>query len=742
MRVDKQILYHTIFLVVFAISVGMLLRDHTGMAVGKISPRPLTGEASAYVGVNHMTSAADTPFLQGGATHTIWWFGWQREAFAVARLLNRPIMLYIGAGWSELARHLDHAVFTNRELADLINERVIPIRVDQDARPDIDARYRLAARAIGGGSQDSVIVFLTPSGEVFFAADALDNPAEAWRELPTIIDSVSEYYRGNPTVVESNAAALRSQLKAYFIADWADASPPARDVVEKYLQSSIARFDGVQGGFVDQAGKWPDIGTLHLYLRVARSWPNQEQARERAVLTLDRMANSGLCDQIGGGFHRGTVDPAWQIPYFGKTLEANAKMLRLYTDAYSATRDPRYRAVALATTDFLLQRLRDEHSGLFYAAELSTPQNATWTKQELAQRLPAAEEQVAMLSWGIEQEPRTLAELPRGNIIVRRRTFADVAQRLGWSEEKVEQTYTQAVAHLRTSMYETRDIAFDHTYYASGNGAAIAALFRAGEMLDHPAALQAAEQALTVLMERGVDGGRGLRHRLDRAGEYFLQDQAALLEALLAAYQATHDIHWRTQAEKVAAFIDQRFGAPLLAGLYDQYPEELANPPLGLVSDPLRPFFDLIGDPTNGRLALAYLQLYYLTGNDDWRIIADGIFGSFAELLRQPMNRSVATLVYALLYQLDPPTQVMIVGEPDDAATQKLFTAAHLGGGFDTLWQRSNSAEPDWKLPKTITAALQSLAPPTAPTALVCKRRHCSAALTTPEAVLTALRGR
>ena len=222
MRMNKQIVYHTGFLVLFAISVGALLRDHTGLPVGKISPRPLRGEHSAYEGINHMTSAA-TPFLRAGAAHEIWWFGWQREAFAVARLLNRPIMLYSGNAWSDLARHLDQTIFTNPELAQLINDRVIPVRVDQADYPEVEVRYHLAARAIGGGSHDVLVVFLTPSGEIFFAADALDNPDDAWRELATVIDSVSTYYRQNTAVMESNAASLHSQLKAYSIAYWADA---------------------------------------------------------------------------------------------------------------------------------------------------------------------------------------------------------------------------------------------------------------------------------------------------------------------------------------------------------------------------------------------------------------------------------------------------------------------------------------------------------------------------------------
>ncbi len=736
----KQLIYHTIFLVAFAISIGVLLRDHTGLPVGKLHSRPLLGQQSGYEGVNHMVSGA-TPFLAAGAAHDIWWFGWQREAFAVARLLNRPILLYIGSAWSELAQHIDRTVFTNRELADFINERVIPIRVDQDDRPDIEARYRLAARAIGGGVHQVVMLFLTPSGEVFFAADALDNPQEMWKELPTIIDSVSTYYQQNVNVVESNAATLRSQLKAYFMADWADASPPNREVIEEYLKTSATRFDGVHGGFSDQIGKWPDVSTLRLYLRAATVWQNRT-AFDRAILTLDQMAEGGFFDPVDGGFHQGAKDAAWRIPYFGKRLGANAKLLRLYTDAYSVTRSAAYRDVAEATIDFLLRRLRDPATGVFASAELSTPETATWTKADLTKMLPAAEEQVAMLAWGVEQEPQSLPDLPQRNILRRGHSLAVIAQRLGWSETKVERVYRHAVALLQAHL-TTRRIPVDHSAYANDNGLAMAALFRAGIIFDRPDAVQAAEQALIYWMEHDVDSGRGFRHRLDGERIYLLADQAGMLDALLAAYQATHNLHWREQAEKVAGFVEARFGAPLLAGFYDQYPDDLADPSLGLLGDPMRPHFDLIGDPTNAQVARAFLQLYYLTGNDDWRITADGIFLSFAELLRQPMNRSIATLVEAFYYQLEPPTQVMVVAEsPDEALTKQLMQAVYIGGSIETLWQLSETKPPmAAPLPKSVRAAVDASHAEPGPMAFVCRRNHCSDRVQSPDQLLTILQG-
>lgn len=733
----RRTIYHAVFLVIFAIAIGALLRDHAALPVGKAPPLLMHG-ATTYEGIHHL-SGAETPFLRQGGTQAIWWFGWQREAFATAMLLERPILLYIGAAWSETSQYLDEVTFHDATLADLINHRMIPIRVDLEASPDIDARYRLAARVIGGGHSDAVVLFLTPTGDPFFAADAIDHGEEAWETLPTLVESVADFFARQPNVVEANASGLRGQLQAYFMSDWVDTALPKISTVNEYIAATASQFDRTSGGFRDQVGLWPDPTTLGLYLRIGAD-PARRDVLQMAVQGLRAMVRSALYDHVDGGFFRGARDTAWRAPYVGKRLIINAELLRLYIDAYQLTGETEFRRIAEETTDYLLAHLYNPEQEVFMASELLSIDDATWSEEELLGLFTGPERQVVQLRFALAREPRLFPDRPFRNALAVGASLDAIAQRLGWSAEKTAQIDATIRERLRDARRERRAIPRDESAYADANGVAIQALFHASMRLDLPKAGEIAQHVLRHWVRKGVDR-LGVRHAL--VGDhpnYLLADQTAMLEALLTAYEATHDQAWWREAMGLVHRIEQYFGSEILAGFYDRPQVALPFPLHGLVQVPVRPYFDFIGAPSNPRLAKIFDQLSYRTGDEDWRITADGILLGLAGIVQEGMNRSMASYMSAVLLHHRPPVHVIILGTDDAKSTAAFERAARRGGGVDLLLDRVSPRAAVPYLSDDVRHLLPQIPASHGGAAIFCRGTVCSPPIVEPRELLRQLR--
>ncbi|HTW22982.1 MAG TPA: DUF255 domain-containing protein, partial [Candidatus Baltobacteraceae bacterium] len=280
-----------------------------------------------------MTKAAEnrlknsaSPYLRSAAHQPVDWHEWGEEAFAKARAAGKPVLLDIGAVWCHWCHVIDRESYENPEIAAMINRLYIPVKVDRDERPDVDARYQSAISAISGQGGWPLTAFLTPDGKPFFGGtyfppdDAMGRPG-----FKRILAAISDAFEKRRAEVDNSAQALEQAVAKAEIFQGARGEFDAR-VVDAVVDSAVKRFDPTHGGFGD-APKFPHSSAIDLLLE-RQKWPGGEQLQAIVEKTLDGMAAGGFADQIGGGFHRYSVDERWCVPHFEKMSYDNSELLR------------------------------------------------------------------------------------------------------------------------------------------------------------------------------------------------------------------------------------------------------------------------------------------------------------------------------------------------------------------------------------------------------------------------------
>src|SRR5918992_3113740 len=305
---------------------------------------------------------ATSPYLLQHADNPVDWYEWGPEAFDRARAEDRPILLSVGYAACHWCHVMAHESFEDPETARLMNERFVNVKVDREERPDVDAIYMDAVQAMSGHGGWPMTVFLTPDGEPFFAGTYF--PPEDRHGLPgfrRVLEAISEAWRERRDEARTQARRVveaigrTGELRA-------SADPLAEDVLRGAFSQLVRAVDPEWGGF-GGAPKFPQPMTVEFLLRCHLR--GYEGALEMAEVTLDRMANGGIHDQVGGGFHRYAVDGRWHVPHFEKMLYDNAQLARLYARAWVLTGTHRYREVATSTLDYLVRELRHPDGGFW-----------------------------------------------------------------------------------------------------------------------------------------------------------------------------------------------------------------------------------------------------------------------------------------------------------------------------------------------------------------------------------------
>ncbi|HVL86603.1 MAG TPA: DUF255 domain-containing protein, partial [Candidatus Thermoplasmatota archaeon] len=336
---------------------------------------------------NRLASARSS-YLRSAASQPVDWFPWGEEAFSKAKREDKPILLDIGAVWCHWCHVMDHESYEDAEVARLINDRFVAVKLDRDERPDVDARYQMAVSAITGQGGWPLTGFLTPEGRLFFGGTYFP-PDGKWGRpgFKTVLSDVADYYAEKRENALADARRLSEALARH-----ADAvrpgvlSPPLLDQASAAM---LAHHDPVNGGF-GHAPKFPHPSGVDFLL------PRPE-GREPALLTLSRMTHGGIHDHVGGGFHRYSTDAAWTIPHFEKMLYDNAALLSSYALAFRATNDPAFEATSRGIVGWMDGVLADRKRGGFGASQDADvgPEDDgsyfTWTQEELAAALDPTE---------------------------------------------------------------------------------------------------------------------------------------------------------------------------------------------------------------------------------------------------------------------------------------------------------------------------------------------------------------
>jgi len=599
-----------------------------------------------------------SPYLQQHADNPVDWYPWGAEALALAREQDKPILLSIGYSACHWCHVMAHESFDDPAVAGVMNERFVNVKVDREERPDIDQIYQTAHQLFnqrGGGWP--LTAFLTPDQTPFFVGTYF--PREARYHLPgfvEVLERVAAVYREHRGELDEQGKALRSALARLEAtsapAEGALSAAPLGEAVRALLASLDARY----GGF-GSAPKFPHPTDLELLLR-EHARTGEEALRNAVVLTLEKMAEGGIYDQLGGGFCRYSVDAKWAIPHFEKMLYDNGALLRLYADAWTIARDPRFARVVDETAGWLMREMQSTEGGYFSSLDADSEGHEgkfyVWTPAEVEALLAPDESAVAAPYYGLEGPPNFEGE--RWHLVVTRGIGA-VAQRLGTPVDECERLLASARRKLFAAREQRVRPGRDEKILTSWNALAIRGMARAGAVFGRDEWLASARRALDFVRARLWTGERLLATYKDGRAHLnaYVDDYAFLIAALLELAQAdfrTEDLRF---AAALADVLLDRFEDRALGGFFFTSHDHEA-----LIHRP-KPGFDNATPSGNGVAAFALNRLGHLTGETRYLRAAErAIAASWSALERHPAG--FASLLAALAETLVPPRVVVMRG--------------------------------------------------------------------------------
>ena len=627
----------------------------------------------------------------------IQWHEFGEEAFAAARLANKPVLLDIGAVWCHWCHVMDRESYDDAEVAAIVNEHYIAVKVDRDERPDIDSRYQVAVSALTGQGGWPLTAFLTPDGKPFYGGTYFP-PADAYGRpsFKRVLLSIAQAYRDKHGEVLEQAQMVESAISRTESFS-AGGGKVSATVIDAILESARKMFDEVNGGF-GSAPKFPHPAALDLVMDQYVRTKNEE-LRTIFVHTLEKMARGGVYDQLAGGFHRYSVDERWIVPHFEKMCYDNSELLKNYVHAYQATGDEFFAAVARDIIRWMDEWLSDRAHGGFYAsqdADYSMDDDGdyfTWTLEETKAALTADEAAVATLYYDI-QEAGDMHHNPAKNVLYIRSSVEEIARRLNIPEERARALLVAAKKRMYAARLLRPTPYVDKTVYAGWNAMCVSAYLEAAKVLDLAEARHFALRSLDRLLSEGWNAEHCMKHVIaysDPKAERReipggLDDYAFAVIACLDAYEATADLSYFRFARSIGEAMVAGFFDPVAGGFFDTRGGSSEQTALGILGTRRKPFQDSPTPAGNSAAAIALLRLYgYANDASDndasYREKAEQTLEVYAGVAGQH-GIFAATYGLAVVHFIQPHTQVVVVGKDDAAA--ELYRAAVRPLGLST----------------------------------------------------------
>lgn len=657
-----------------------------------------------------------SPYLLQHAHNPVNWYPWGDEAFTEASRLRRPVFLSVGYSTCHWCHVMELESFEDEEIAALLNRNFVCIKVDREERPDVDDLYMTALVALTGSGGWPMSIFLTPEREPFFAGTYFPpRDREGRPGLLTILRELKAAYDDDPSRVRQSAHALSAAIREEVERPEPvlDRPMPGHEILLASVEFCRHAFDRDQGG-LRRAPKFPSSLPIRLLLRVHRRTGDADVLR-MATRTLEKMAAGGLYDQIGGGFHRYSTDERWLVPHFEKMLYDQGLLALAYGEAFQLTGRPLFGGVMQETLDYLLREM-SAPEGCFYSATDADSEGEegryfVWTAEEIRKVL-GDEAPRFMRAYGVTANGNF-----EGRNILRLQVFDD--------------DEIAALAPARAKLLEARGRRVrphrDEKVIASWNGLAISALAFAGRVLNSQRYVAAAARAAEfVLSTMGRDGRILHSHKDGRSQPHgFLEDQAFVAAGLLDLYEATLARRWLEKAIAVSENLERNFGDPHGGGWF------MTSADAETMIAREKPNHDG-SEPSGTSVAiLSALRLAELTGNQDWREIAErALAAHHGVMIRRALAMTEALL--AVDFYTDTPMDVVIVWPGD----QPLTVAEPLLSVVRTTFlpNRALAAGPegslDARLGDLVPMVKGKFADAGRPTAYVCERGRCQAPVT------------
>jgi uncharacterized protein len=686
---------------------------------------------------------ASSAYLRSAMHQPIRWHEWGEEAFAAAERDNKPMLLDIGAVWCHWCHVMDRESYDDPEVAQIVNENFIAVKVDRDERPDIDSRYQAAVSAISGQGGWPLTAFLTPDGKPFYGGTYFP-PQDQWGRpsFKRVLTSIANAYREKHADVTEQSKLVEQAISQSESFTGRSARFSAR-VVDAIVKSAMTMFDPIHGGF-GQAPKFPHPGALDLLIeRYART--GDQELKKVFVSTLEHMANGGVYDQLAGGFHRYSVDERWVVPHFEKMCYDNSELLKNYVHAFQVIGTEFFADKARDIIRWMDQWLSDRERGGFYAsqdADYSMDDDGdyfTWTVAETKSVLTPEEAEVALLRYDIN-EVGEMHHNPAKNVLYPRASIEEIGKRLSLAPERVEKLLAAANKKMYAARLERPTPYVDKTIYVGWNGLCISAYLEAAKALGLDDARRFALRSIDRILSEAWRPEQGLLHviaysdpkasRRDVRG--LLDDYAFLAVACLDAYEASADLSYFKFARRVIDAMIEKFYDPTSGGFFDTEKIEAGEKQFGVLATRRKPFQDSPTPAGNSIAAIALLRMHGYTSEQGYRDKAQDTLEVFAGMAEK-FGIFGATYGAAGAYFMQPHTQVVVVGEGEEA--QGLYRAAVSMYAFNkaTIKLTPNEAVAP-NLPPALAETIPALPGlrDSAATAVVCSGSTCQPPVTDP----------
>src|ERR1022692_171292 len=656
---------------------------------------------------------ASSAYLRSAMHQPIRWHEWGDEAFASAQRDNKPMLLDIGAVWCHWCHVMDRESYDDPEVAAIVNEHFIAVKVDRDERPDIDSRYQAAVSAVSGQGGWPLTAFLTPDGRPFYGGTYFPpNDGYGRPSFKRVLTSIANAYQEKHGDVVEQAKMVESAI-AQAESFAGRGGRVSRGVIDAIQKSAFSMFDAQHGGF-GQAPKFPHPSALDVliehcartrdaetpHFHKERETMGHSDLRNLIVTTLEHMANGGVYDQLAGGFHQYSVDERWVVPHFEKLCYDNSELLKNYVHAYQATGSEFFANVARDIIRWMDEWLSDRERGGFYAsqdADISMDDDGdyfTWTLDEARTVLTEEEAQVAALHYDIN-EVGEMHHNPAKNVLHVSAPTDDIARRMNLSVERVKDLLASAKKKMYAARLQRQTPYVDKTVYVGWNSMCVSAYLEAAKVLNlvdaRHFALRSLDRTLAEAWKahagNATEGAHAappnpqLLHVIaysdpnapHREVAGLLEDYAATTLACLDAYEATADLSYFKFARAIGDAMIAKFFDAVSGGFFDAEPAADGKH-LGVLSTRRKPLQDSPTPAGNPLAAIALLRLHHYTGDAAYRDKAEQTLETFAGVAEQ-FGIFAATYGIAVIHLLENPVQVVVVGDHGSEGTAASLAA-------------------------------------------------------------------
>ena len=618
---------------------------------------------------NHLIHET-SPYLLQHAHNPVDWYSWGNEAFQKAKSQNRPILLSIGYSACHWCHVMERESFEDEKIAALMNDLFVNIKVDREERPDLDEIYMNAVQMLTGRGGWPMTVFLTPEGKPFYGGTYFP-PEDRYGVpgFPKILQGVANAYREKPQDVERSVEQILAALQRMSLSTESQ-QPFSSDIIGQSAEQLAQAYDTDHGG-LGKAPKFPNVGVYELFLR---HYHHSKGSRflEMVTHTLTKMAQGGIYDHLGGGFHRYSVDEKWLVPHFEKMLYDNAQLVRIYAQVYSITGEPLFKQVVDETINYLMREMLHTEGG-FYSTQDADSEGEegkffVWTEEEISQILGEEASEIFCRIYDVSEE----GNFEEKNILHPILTLEQASKFFRRNLREIESLVSDAKAKLFQEREKRPKPFRDEKILTSWNGLMLSGLAEAIKISRHPAYLEAANRTEDFIFTKMFREGRLLHTYKSGTGKIlgYLDDYAFLSAGLLDLFEATVNRAHLDRALELAEIMLHEFWDEAGGGFF-----YTGRSHERLIAQS-KPIFDGSIPSGNAVATQVLLRLYHYTGKADYLKRAERILRAYYNAMEnQPFG--FAHMLAALDFYIQKPKEVVLVGDKKDPETAELLTKIH-----------------------------------------------------------------